>query len=97
MYKILHLQYTDIIDGVKAGRKLLGFKSLRELLENNKSYIGISPNFQGVGDVVVHHKAHDVYISTGTKWFGVKADNTFGLVDRYQCDSDDYMIFRRRR
>lgn len=95
MYTALHLEYTDIIDGVKAGKRLFGFKSLRDFLKKHKSYNQITHNYQKLGDIIIHHKAHDVYISTGTKWFGVKADNTFGLVARYKYNSDDYKIFRR--
>jgi len=94
MFDAIHKQYDDILGGVKAGKRLFGFRSLRSFLQKNK-YKEVQPNFQMHGDIVTFHKGHDVYISLGNKWFGVRENNTFGVINRYDFDTNAYLVFRK--
>jgi hypothetical protein len=94
MFKALHLQYDGIISGVKAGKRLFGCSSVRTFLQKN-NYTEVSPNFQQEGDIVSFNKGHHLYLSLGNKWFGVRDINIFGVVNRYNHTSDEYLVFRK--
>lgn len=94
MYEKFHGRYKTITGGIRVGRKLFGFSSIKEVLENG-NYDIIDPNFQQPLDIIAFHNRHDIYVSLGNMWFGVDENNHFSIVSKVGYNSTDFTVYRK--
>lgn len=94
-YALMYLEYQGIVDGVQRAKKVLNVRSVREFLKKSDNWQQVDSLQQKKGDVVVFPTGFNCYLSLGDKWFGVCADDRFGLRSFSDFPADQYIVFRR--
>ncbi|EGQ8479475.1 hypothetical protein GTP37_15195 [Vibrio parahaemolyticus] len=94
-YNKMKSRYTTIRGGVRVSKKVYGVRSMLEYLQKNESFKEIPQGYQRPLDVIAFKGQHNLYISLGTKWFGVIEGEVFGFVSPESYSKEDYVVYRK--
>ncbi|MCQ9070508.1 DUF6950 family protein [Vibrio alginolyticus] len=94
-YKKMKGHYTTIRGGVRVSKRVYGVRSMYEYLQKNESFVEVPKGFERPLDVIAFRESHNIYISLGTKWFGVTEGEYFGFVSPEAYSQEDYVIYRK--
>ncbi len=94
MYDKLYGKYSTIIGGVRSAKRIIGYRSVRAILDECGRYEQIDPLKQLPMDIVVFEGRHDVYMSLGNKFFGVNEKDKFSIIQMHNYT--EYLVYRKK-
>jgi len=99
MYTALVDQYSTIKEGIKKAKKLVGYRSIKEILEKSGNYEKVPNGFSSVGDIGCTLDSNCTFLHLGNCVFLVQTINDkeiFTVLDTIKIDKNKTVFYRRK-